>query len=46
LFEVPAVDPLTLGIMATFFMAVSTVAILLPARRAAQVDPLVALRHE
>jgi putative ABC transport system permease protein len=46
LFGVPPVDPLVLGGTATIFILVAMLAMILPARRAARVDPLVALKYE
>jgi ABC-type lipoprotein release transport system permease subunit len=39
-------DPLTLGVVIVFVAAVAFVSAALPARRAAKVDPMVALRYE
>jgi len=46
LFGVSAHDPLTLGVASALVLAVGAVASLLPARRAASVEPMVALRSE
>ena len=46
LFEVTPTDPLTLGAVVCLLMAVALAATLLPARRAAKVDPMVILRYE
>ena len=46
LFEVAAVDPLTYGVTASLLVGVALVACLLPARRAAAVDPVTMLRDE
>jgi putative ABC transport system permease protein len=39
-------DPLTLGSVVGLLVVVSLVAAFLPARRAARLDPMMALRHE
>jgi putative ABC transport system permease protein len=46
LFGIPAVDPLTFGTVAAVFLAVAGMASYLPARRAAKVDPIIAMRAE
>jgi putative ABC transport system permease protein len=46
LFGVSARDPLTLGATAAILGSVALLACLIPARRAARVDPVVALRYE
>jgi predicted permease len=46
LYEVSATDPLTFAALALLLMAVSWIACYIPARRAARVDPLIAMRYE
>ena len=46
LYGVEGTDPLTFGVIASLLAAAALVACWLPARKAAQVDPLAALRHE
>jgi len=46
LFQTSAVDPGTYGVVALFLCVVAVLACVAPARHAAQVDPLVALRHD
>jgi putative ABC transport system permease protein len=46
LFEVAAHDPLPLAAAVVLLFVVAFLAAYLPARRATQIDPLVALRYE
>jgi putative ABC transport system permease protein len=46
LFDVKAVDPMVYAITAFVTVAVAVAACFVPARRAAKVDPIVALRHQ
>lgn len=46
LFEVRPTDPVTFAVIALLLVAVALLACWIPARRAAKVDPLIALRHE
>jgi ABC-type antimicrobial peptide transport system permease subunit len=45
LHETSAIDPLVYAVVAAVLMAVTTVATLAPARRAARIDPMAALRE-
>jgi len=46
LFEVRAIDPLTIGAVCVLLSIVAMAACYIPARRATRVDPVVALRVE
>jgi putative ABC transport system permease protein len=46
LFAVGAKDPLTFAAVAVLLSLIALLACYIPARRAAHVDPLIALRHE
>jgi predicted permease len=46
LYQVEAADPMTFGAVTILILAVATIAALIPARRAMNVDPMIALRGE
>ncbi|HET7622584.1 MAG TPA: ABC transporter permease [Gemmatimonadaceae bacterium] len=46
LFGIPSTDPLTFAIVALLLIAVAALAALIPARRAASVNPVIAMRAE
>jgi len=46
LYGITPTDPLSLGLVALVLTAAASLACYLPARRAAKLDPMVALRHE
>jgi len=46
LFEVSATDPGTFSVIALLLIGVAMIASCIPARRAAKVDPLLAIRNE
>jgi putative ABC transport system permease protein len=45
-YQVAPTDPVTLGGAAIAFLCIATLACYIPARRAAAVDPMIALRSE
>jgi putative ABC transport system permease protein len=46
LYKIDPADPVTFAGVAALVLIVATLAALIPARRAMNVDPMIALRHE
>jgi ABC-type antimicrobial peptide transport system permease subunit len=46
LYHVPGSDPLTFSVIPVLLLAMALLACLIPARHAARLDPMVALRHQ
>ena len=46
LYNTPATDPLTFGIVSFLLVGIACLAVYIPARRATMVDPIVALKYE
>jgi len=46
LYGIAPTDPLALGVVVVVLLVASALACFIPARRAATLDPLVALRHQ
>ena len=46
LFGVSATDPLTITVVSTLLAGVAVLAVIVPARRAARIDPIAAVRYE
>jgi len=46
LVRTPPADPIALALVAVLIVLVATAATIWPARRAARIDPVIALRHD
>jgi putative ABC transport system permease protein len=46
LYQIEPTDPATFAVLATVLIGVTSLACYLPARKAARIDPMIALRYE